>query len=184
MVGAGVLAYIAGAASGFVKDIAKSATNALKKKVTGPINKAIGSVDKKPPEPVLKSVEGTNLGTGEALQPASSLERGGGNYGPTKTYAGKEPAYTDKTYEGSKEPYQGKAAALLVPLIIGVGWLAYIFLVGRSDIAAGQLSPSSINRQIFLLSLFIIIYSIFLILFSIGKGKAKKNIKKVKKKKK
>lgn len=174
MVGAGIL----GAAGGYLlstltdigKSAVKSATGAAKKLVTDPINKAISSVKRGPapkmPESVAKSVGATHPVTGKSM----SSERESGNYEPKKTYGEKpEPAYGGTTY-----------AALLAPLIIGVAWLAYIFLVGRFDIAAEQLSPSSINRQIFLLSLFIIIYSIFLVLFSVGKEKAKKKIKKVK----
>jgi hypothetical protein len=164
-----------GAAGGYLlstltdigKSALKSATGAAKKLVTGPINNAISSVKRGPapkmPEAVEKSAapEKFNPVTGEA----TSSREGRGHYGPEKVY-GDKPAY-------------GTYAALMVPLFIGAAWLAYIFLLGKSDIGAGQLSPFSIRKQAFLLVIFMVVYLIFVILLYAGKEKAKKNIKKV-----
>lgn len=162
MVLSSLLGYVTGYATKFVDKIVSKFSDKAASGIT--------SGKKGMPEAVAKSAapEKFNPATGEQL---SSGRESGEQYGPKSGYA-------DKTYEGK---HYDKAAALLVPLVIGVAWLAYVFLIGRSDIPAAQLSPYSLSKQLFLLSTFMIVYVIFLILFCAGKRKAKKNIKKVKK---
>ncbi|GAG42124.1 unnamed protein product, partial [marine sediment metagenome] len=77
-----------------------------------------------------KSVGATHPVTGKDMS-ARAPRNSGGNYGPkASTYGDKPSAYAGTKY----------AAVLLAPLIIGTAWLAYIFLAGKSNIPAGQLS--------------------------------------------
>lgn len=114
------------------------------------------------PKVVRKSVEGMNLRTGEPLEP------------PDKRMISK-PGYEKYT----PEIY----GALLIPLIIGVVWMAYVVIGSRVKPGLAQLSPAT-NSLVTVLFIFIILYSIFLVVFFLCRRKALKKVKKIKKYKK
>ncbi len=177
MVLSGIVGYLAGTATKMADSVVKS----VSKTISGKASKGItsgGKAGPKLPPAVASSVEPGKINpvTKESLSPG---KRGGGNYGP------KGGGYAGKTYEAKPAPDYSAAkyaAVLLAPLVIGSAWLASIFLRGKSNIPAGQLSPAGMSKGVLLLSIFIIVYLIFLILVFIGKREQAKKGKTKKKK--
>jgi len=148
-----------------------------------------GSKGAKLPGPVDEFVHGKDV-RGGSLNPNASR---GSNYGglgyASSDYAAKQQAGDPKkdgikstSYYGGNDPgYHADAAALLIPLVVGMMWLTSLLIKEKPKFDS-QLSPDKTISLIYTLILLLVIYSIFLLLLFIknrikNKSKPKKSKK-------
>ena len=79
--------------------------------------------------------------------------------------------YNPKNYEAYNNAYRPATAALLIPLILGAAWMAYLVVGSKAKPAEAQLSPAT-NSLVVSLFIFIIVYSVFLVMLFWGRRNA------------